>query len=389
MSAYDALVVGGGPAGLAAGIVLARLGCQVLVCERRELPADKPCGEGLMPPGVALLEDLGVRRSALGDGCHPFSGIRYVAPSGRSAEVAFAEGPGLGIRRLALSAALLERARQTPGLVLAERTRVELDSGVRVDGAPIAAKIVIGADGLHSSVRRSARLAAGHGPFQRWGARRHFALEPWSPNVEVCWSEHGIEAYVTPVGRRLLGVAFLWDRDRVGALPGGARLFESLLDHFPPLRDKLEGAEPASDVAAIGPLFERTNGVVGDGVLLIGDAAGYVDAITGEGLSLAFAEALALGDTLAPALRGESSLRRALLAYARRHASITRGYRLFTRLVLEVGRRPALVERSIALLADHPLLFQRMLSANMRVEKRSHVLGGLLRSFRGQIVAGA
>jgi flavin-dependent dehydrogenase len=388
MTDFDALVVGGGPAGLASGIVLARLGCRVLLCERRALPADKPCGEGLMPPGVTLLEELGVRRSALRESCR-FNGIRYVAPSGRAAEVAFAEGPGLGIRRLALSAALVERARQTPGLVLAECSRVELDSGVRVDGTPIAAKLLIGADGLHSIVRRSMHLHAGVGPLRRWGARRHYALEPWTPNVEVCWSKRGIEAYVTPVGRRLLGVAFLWDRDRVGALPGGIRLFESLLDEFPLLRERLAGAAPASDVAAVGPLFERARSVVGDGVALVGDAGGYVDAITGEGLSLAFAEALALGDTLAPALRGEIPLRRALRAYERRHSRITRGYRLFTRLVLEVGRRPPLVESAIALLAEHPLLFQRLLSANMRVQKREHMLGGLLRSFRTEIVAGA
>jgi 2-polyprenyl-6-methoxyphenol hydroxylase-like FAD-dependent oxidoreductase len=220
MTMYDAVVVGGGPAGLAAGIVLAEHGSSVLLCEAKRLPADKPCGEGLMPSGVTCLEQLGVSRAMLGQGWRSFCGIRYVAPSGRGAEATFAEGPGLGIRRTALSAALLERTRHLPGLVVVDQTRVELGRELRVDGLPIDTRLIVGADGLHSHVRRWAGLEGRGRAFQRWGARRHFRMKPWTPFVEVLWSTAGVEAYITPTGVERIGVAFLWDRERMGPLPG-------------------------------------------------------------------------------------------------------------------------------------------------------------------------
>jgi flavin-dependent dehydrogenase len=136
-------------------------------------------------------------------------------------------------------------------------------------------------------------------------------------------------------------------------------------------------------------LFERTSDVVREPVLLIGDAAGYVDAITGEGLSLAFAEALALGETVAPALQAAENLGRALRAYRRRQRAITRSYRFFTTLVLSAGRHPALVERLVVLLGRHPRLFQRLLSANMFVEKGEHDVRRLARSLGRDVVTGA
>src|SRR3954470_85803 len=109
---YDAVIVGAGPAGLAAGIVLARNGFHVLVCTDRPLPIDKPCGEGILPTGVDLLRRLDVLKHLDPVEMHPFKGIRIHTSSGQTAAAPFVEGPGLGIRRLNLSQALLRTARQ-------------------------------------------------------------------------------------------------------------------------------------------------------------------------------------------------------------------------------------------------------------------------------------
>lgn len=104
----DVLIIGGGPAGLAAGIVCGRNGLRTLVCEKRSLPADKACGEGVMPTGVEHLQRLGVKQYI--HEYFPFEGIRYFSPKGMTASEAFPDGTGLGIPRLELSRALLQRA---------------------------------------------------------------------------------------------------------------------------------------------------------------------------------------------------------------------------------------------------------------------------------------
>src|SRR3990172_4173580 len=116
---YDLLIVGGGPAGLATAIFAASEGFEVALLERRRFPIDKPCGEGLMPGGVRLLEAMGVRIEK----SHPFEGIRYIDER-NVAEARFQDGYGLGVRRTELSRALLARAREV-GAEIREETRVE------------------------------------------------------------------------------------------------------------------------------------------------------------------------------------------------------------------------------------------------------------------------
>jgi flavin-dependent dehydrogenase len=110
---------------------------------------------------------------------------------------------------------------------------------------------------------------------------------------------------------------------------------------------------------------------VSDGLLLIGDAAGYLDAITGEGISMALAQALALRETVIPLLhRQEGVLRRQdLLQYQKAYRTIVRPYYLFTHLMLWLSRHQALGERVIGILHTHPGLFQKLLSASMGATK--------------------
>jgi flavin-dependent dehydrogenase len=277
------LVVGGGPIGLATALHAHAAGLHVEVLEPRRTPVDKACGEGLMPSAVAALAALGIDPAGV-----PLRGIRYLAGT-RSAEAGFPNGPGRGVRRLTLQRAMSEAVEQR-GIqihrVAADRIRIDAD-GVTVDGRQ--ARYLVGADGLHSTVRRAAGLhRAARSGAARYGLRRHYRLEPWSDLVEVHWARRA-EAYVTPVGADEVGIAVLSTRR--------APLAE-LLTEFPALLARIEGAEPVSQVRGAGPLRQRTSSVARGRVALVGDAAGYIDALTGEGLALGLAAAAELAACL-------------------------------------------------------------------------------------------
>lgn len=350
----DLAIVGGGPAGLAVAIAARqRLRLEVAVFERASgPPLDKPCGEGLMPDGRAVLDALGV---ALPAGA-PFRGIRYW--DGEWAATGFFPGaPGLGLRRTALHGALVARARGL-GVDLRWGARV---GGLRPDGleteqGTVAARWVVGADGLLSRVRHWAGLDRVPPPrHQRFGVRRHFAVRPWADVVEVYWAE-GAEAYVTPTGPDEVGVAILWS--------GAKADFDTLLPRFPRLVARLAGAHATSRDQGRGPLHQRVSAVARGRLALVGDAAGYLDAITGEGLSLAFHQVVALVEAI-----GEVEAGRALdlAGYTRAHRRIGRLPNLLTATLLAVERRPWLRHRMVRALAADPALFSRLLGAHARM----------------------
>ena len=312
----DIVVVGGGPVGLAAAIGASGRGLRTVVLEPRTGPIDKPCGEGLMPAGVRALRDLGAAPRG-----REFRGIAYVRGE-RRVTAPFRTGAGLGVRRTELHAALLAAA-GAAGVTFRAHKAVSLEQdadGVLVDG--VRARYAIAADGLHSPMRRLLGLERpSRRPGRRWGQRAHFAVEPWSDVVEVHWGD-AAEVYVTPVADDLVGVAVL-SRARAPYL--------ELLAGFPDLRARLP-ERPVEPAKGAGPLRQRVHGVRAGRVLLAGDAAGYVDALTGEGLSIGFRCAAAAVDAIAaddPA------------AYVARHAAITRRYtRLTDVLVRTTALRP-------------------------------------------------
>lgn len=337
----DVVVVGGGPVGLAAAVRARAAGLDVLVVDRRTGTLDKACGEGLLPGALRAVQALGVDPPG-----HPLTGISYRAP-GRHADHRFAAGPGRGVRRTALHEALRARAADvgaslSHGRVTALRqgaTSVEIEvvPGGRADGtdegrAPITLRAgwVLGCDGLHSTVRRLAGLDAGPGlrgsrpARNRYGLRRHFQVAPWTDLVEVHWSPQA-EAYVTPVAGDVVGVALLAPR-----AVAGVGFDELLRSQFPELSSRLGATASAGPLLGAGPLRRRSRRRSTGRVRLVGDASGYVDALTGEGIRVGLAQAEAavrhLGD-------GD--------AYERVWRTVTRDYRTLTTGLLVWASSPA------------------------------------------------
>jgi flavin-dependent dehydrogenase len=388
----DVVVVGGGPAGVAVALGAARRGLEVVLVDRARFPRDKPCGEGLLPTAVTALARLGllaeVRRHA-----YRIDGVRFIVPGGPSAEHAFVDAAGapaygLGAQRRALDALLLDAARAEPGVTVLEG--VEAVGVVRRgDGAvcgltttlgPIGARVVVGADGLRSRVRALIGLDAQSPSPSRLGLRLHFDLGdgPELPRCVRVLVAPDVEYYLTPVARRRLQVAVL------GSQRAFARIGLSAASVRAHVQGQIEGLDGARAVAVdrplgAGPLRQRTRGVVRDGALLCGDAAGYVDAITGEGIGLALAGGLAAAEALAAAAQlhaGREPLpARALAGYARAHRALVRDADRLTALVLACAARPWLARRAVAVLDRHPALFAHLLAvqAGGRLRPQGHL----------------
>ena len=370
-SVIDVLVVGGGPAGMAAGILFGRAGLRTVVCERGSLPADKPCGEGVMPTGLTSLESLGVSAYLNHNHTRPINGIHYLSTTGVDVSARFAEGPGQGIRRTELSRAFCERAKKIDTLEVRPATLVTLGSrepnGTQawLGEQEVTARLIVGADGFRSQVRSWAGLQGLSLRRRRFAIQQHFHCKPWSEYVEVHWAG-GAEAYVTPCGQEEVGVAVLWEAEEKKT-GGGQRLMESMLSRFTRLRTSLRDAEPSAKARAIGPMHQVARWPVSNGVGLVGDASGYLDAITGEGISLALAQVQMLYDSVGPWMLSHDSVptARELQGYSRCVSRMIRRHQLITRLVLFLSRNPGLAERAIKGLRRQPELFCWLLSANM------------------------
>ncbi len=316
------VVVGGGPVGLACAIEGRMAGLDVTVVEPRAGVIDKACGEGLMPGAVPALARLGVTPHG-----YPLRGIDY-RDGRRSAQHRFLVGNALGVRRTTLHAALLARAQELGvGFVTDRVDGVSQDARhVRVStasGGDITGDWVLAADGLHSPV---ARMTGLHLPTprarRRYGLRRHYAVEPWSDLIEVHWTRLG-EIYVTPTADGMIGVALLARR--------GVR-FDDALAASPELGARVRGAQAVTEMRGAGPLRQNTRARTSGRVLLVGDASGYVDALTGEGIRIGIAQARAA----VAAISSEQ-----VAGYEQTWAEVTSDFRLLTGAIVRLATSPA------------------------------------------------
>lgn len=331
---HDVVVAGGGPAGLAVALGCARAGMNVVVCERRSGVLDKACGEGLMPGAVRALAALGVDPPG-----HPIDGITY-RQGVTVVHAPFRNGTGRGVRRTQLHDALRAAVGRAGVPVLASPVTDVTQYHDHVLAGGLRARYLVAADGLHSAIRDLVGLTAADTGRRapRWGLRRHYALVPARSAVEVTWARRS-EAYVTPVAPDTIGVAIL------SSVRGG---FTEQLAAFPELAARLSGARPVSRVRGAGPLRQRATGRVAGRVLLAGDAAGYVDALTGEGLALSLTTAAELVRCLRAGRPAD---------YERAWRVTSRRSRWLTESLLWARNQPVLGRRIVPAAARAPWLF--------------------------------
>ncbi len=371
----DVVVVGAGPSGAATALLLARAGHRVLVLDRARFPRDKACGEGLMPSGVAALRRLGVLEAVLEQGAPQLRGVTYrmSSPSGPCATAAFPAPPGggpawgLGVRRLHFDAVLAgalgaqPRARVLEG-VGASLLRRDAEGRVRAvvttKGEELATHLVVGADGLHSRLRAAAGWTGPTPQGGRYGLAGHWRVETRAIHGITVSFAAGHEWYQAPVGPAELLVSVLGDRRRIGVI---ARDYAGAARSAIPL---LNAAEPLGPPLAAGIFRQSPRRIAGDGLFLVGDAAGYDDPTTGEGIAISLLLAERLSHHLHALLEGGLSPERAAAAYARDHRRLWRDRRRVTRLALAMARHPGAARRAIVRLADRPQALAVLLGVN-------------------------
>jgi menaquinone-9 beta-reductase len=354
----DVFVAGGGPAGLATAIAARRHGLSVLVADGAVPPIDKPCGEGLMPDGVEALHHLGItipRGEA-----QPFRGIRFLSGNTK-AEAVFPRETAYGIRRTTLHRIMVEHA-EASGVSMRWRAAV---TGLHAQGALVAGELVrarwvVGADGAKSRVRHWARLDAHQHKNVRFAFRRHYRVAPWTDFMELHWGER-CQLYVTAVGPGEICVAMISDSPKM-------RL-EDALSGFPELSARLRNAEYASSERGAITVSRRLRRVYRERTVVVGDASGGVDAITGEGLCLAFRQAALLGECLAA---------NDLARYQAEHRKLTRRPALMARLMLFMGNHTRLRQRIMRVFESSPRSFAGTLAMHVGAgSTRDYVSNGI------------
>ena len=342
---FDVFVVGGGPAGLATAIAARQRGLSVAVADGALPPIDKPCGEGLMPDGLEALRHLGVTIPP-GD-VYPFRGIRFLSGAYK-AEALFSHDLAYGIRRTTLHRILVDHAAAC-GVFMLWQTPVRGLSrdGVLIRNKSMRTRFIVGADGTSSRVRRWAGLNHHERKNVRFAFRRHYRIAPWTNFMELHWGSD-CQIYVTPVGGNEICVALISSSQQL-------RLDAALAD-FPELAARLANAPRATTERGTITVSRKLPRVYRDRIALVGDASGGVDAITGEGLCLAFRQAVLLADCFA-----SNNLAR----YQREHRRLLRRPALMAQLMLLIGKHTGLRQRAMQVFESHPESFVGMLAMHV------------------------
>jgi flavin-dependent dehydrogenase len=320
----------------------------VIVLDKQAFPRDKPCGEGLMPSGRPALRELGLEDAVISSGAPPLNGIQFGRVEEPPVAVPFPahadEQAGLGIRRLTFDAQLADALSHDPHVLFSPQTEVrDLRRGsdgmstVITTTGEIRARFVAVADGLRSTLRHRLGWTVGPRPPHRYGIVGHWVMHaPEDPWVRITF-DRGLEVYEGPVAGNQRMVALLSYQDRMTEFAG--HLESRYRTVAQAIRPGLRQAELVGSVAAVGPFWYGATTVADRGIFLIGDAAGFTDPITAEGIATGLRQARAFAEALASPNPER--------AYRRAHGQITKDPHRVAALFLRLSRTPALVDRAI------------------------------------------
>ena len=387
----DVVVVGAGPAGSATAILLAAEGHEVVLVDRARFPRDKICGEYLSPEGSRILDRLGVLKAVESGGARPIRGMRIVAPDGTSLVGDYPRrGPYRGYRdhalavpRRMLDSALVARARELPVTVregfrvtdlLVNGRRVVGVEGVSLPESPdsrrlerLEARLVIGADGRTSVVAHRLGLVHPHPWLHRLALMTFVEGVAHDPERGEIFIMPPAYSILNPLADGLVNLSLVVPAEEGARHKGDlAGYFDRAVQALPHLRDRLRTARRVRPVRVIGPLAYRVEPPRHDGVVLAGDALGFLDPFTGEGIFTALrsaelaaeiaSAALRSGDLSAPALAPVHARRTAAFADKTRVCALLQRViarpRLAGHVVRRLARRPAQLELLMGVIGD-------------------------------------
>ncbi len=378
---YDIVITGASIAGASCAIALAREGYRILLLDQAFFPRDKPCGEGIMPQGVQILAELGLLPEILAAGGTKIRGMRYRNRQGVVAEADFPPGAdgisfGVVMRRYRLDHLLLQRAKSFPNITVREGFRVvevvQKDQVVKgVAGHPVDsatqrhvfyAPLTIGADGRSSVFHTACGLTKTYLRRRRFGVTGHLKrVEGISSYVEVLSHSDG-EIYIAPCGKNISLVALLLEARAMKFFKDDlAGRYMSFLSGVKGFSERISTSELIPPVFATGPLGFTVEPCYRPGLLLVGDSAGFLDPITGEGMTLALKSVMAA----VPLIRKAFAVGNFDEELGRRYAGVR--FQLiedvfrFTHLFLNLCRYKCVADRMISRLSHDKQLFQKLL----------------------------
>ena len=369
METRDVVVVGGGPAGTAAAVFLRQRGHDVLLLDEARFPRDKVCGEGVSPEAWRLLAAMGAADDVRALGPHPLRGMELTSPDGTCFRGTYrgAADAGFAARRLDLDACLLAAARRAGAEV---REGAHASALIRRDGrvcgvlasngggeATIEARLVVAADGRRSMVARQLGLLREHRRLRKYAVRGYWSgIDGLGEHGEMHVVAGGY-CGIAPLAATEANVTFVVDRADMQASGGDLEgFYRATLRRWPRISERLEGATLTGPPRAIGPLALEARRVSVPGAALVGDAAGFYDPFTGEGVTLALRGAEILADVADRWLRVGSDLR----DYDRRRVEATRDKFRLNRLLQRVVAWPAVANGVARRLARRPDLADRL-----------------------------
>ncbi len=347
----EAIVVGGGPAGSAIATALAEAGHRVLLLDKASFPRHKACSEYINAGGAQMLGEMGALDEVIKAGAHQMEAMIVHAPSGARFAANFAKAePGraaLGLSRYRLDHILLERAKAA-GVDVRERAQVRhvtREDGhvvgvvATIDGARelIRAPLVVGADGHNSVVSRDLGLDVSYRWPDKTGFIAHYRGVTGLDRFGEMHVGHDAYAGLAPLEDGVTNVAVVASGRNVKARAGSVEAFFSeTLQSIPEVAQKLEHAERVGGIRGVGSMARRARRTSGDGYLLVGDAASFLDPFTGEGIYEALkaaqlaapiaSAALKAGDVSADALDAYRIARRQSFTAKRQVCWIVQGF---------------------------------------------------------------